>query len=340
MSFRSIRIFNYALVLLLSVTAFAQSQPAKPLTLVMPEGPGRILYPSTSEWTIVLFNLYDNGTRPVLEVKNHADINVSYILFPNNTGTPTAQGCRDAVVDPLIRGLSNSGTIKNDRKETYTSTSGTPIVTRSYFVESMASAPVHQQNLFGFFGDASTCAEIHISKSLYKPADEALMKTVLDHFHYEASYQPTTEDYFILGSIFFSKLSNPKNAAPYYQRAFDSLPSGPPADEKSLILRRVLVDQLVMSYGMTGDLKQSRAVANKAITEDPDYPLNYYNLACADAEQGKTADAKLHLQQAFDRKANTLPGETLPDPTKDDSILKLKEDKTFWSFAESLSTSK
>ena len=62
---------------------------------------------------------------------------------------------------------------------------------------------------------------------------------------------------------------------------------------------------------------------------DPDYPLYYYNLACADAEQGKAADAKLHLQQAFDRKANTIPVEKLPDPTQDDSILKLKINKEF-----------
>ena len=66
------------------------------------------------------------------------------------------------------------------------------------------------------------------------------------------------------------------------------------------------------------------------------YPLNYYNLACADAEQGRAADAKDHLQQAFDRKANTIQGEHLPDPTQDDSIQKLKKDTEFWAFVQSL----
>jgi hypothetical protein len=65
------------------------------------------------------------------------------------------------------------------------------------------------------------------------------------------------------------------------------------------------------------------------IAADPDYPINYYNLACADAEQGHASDAKAHLQQAFDRRANVLKGESMPDPSKDDSILKLKKDKTF-----------
>ena len=88
--------------------------------------------------------------------------------------------------------------------------------------------------------------------------------------------------------------------------------------------------------GMSGDLKDSRAVAEDAIAADPEYPVNYYNLACMDAEQGDAAGAKMHLQQAFDRRANVLKGESMPDPTKDDSILKLKKDKAFWAFVLTL----
>ena len=87
---------------------------------------------------------------------------------------------------------------------------------------------------------------------------------------------------------------------------------------------------------MSGRVQQARAYAERAIKLDPDYPLNYYNLACADAEEGNAADAKAHLQQAFDRKANVIPGETMPDPTKDDSILKLQNNKDFWAFVQTL----
>jgi hypothetical protein len=66
------------------------------------------------------------------------------------------------------------------------------------------------------------------------------------------------------------------------------------------------------------------------------HPLNYYNLACADAEQGNASDARTHLQQAFDRRANIIKGESMPDPAKDDSILKLKNDKAFWTFVLAL----
>jgi tetratricopeptide (TPR) repeat protein len=87
---------------------------------------------------------------------------------------------------------------------------------------------------------------------------------------------------------------------------------------------------------MSGDIAKARALFEAAIARDPDYPLYYYNLACADAEEKKLADAQVHLQQAFARKANVIPGEVMPDPSKDDSFLPYRDDKEFWKFIEGL----
>jgi hypothetical protein len=51
---------------------------------------------------------------------------------------------------------------------------------------------------------------------------------------------------------------------------------------------------------------------------------------------GKLADARIHLKEAFARKGNMLPGENLPDPTKDDSFLAYRNNKDFWNFLEGL----
>jgi tetratricopeptide (TPR) repeat protein len=123
-------------------------------------------------------------------------------------------------------------------------------------------------------------------------------------------------------------------AATYYQRAVDLLP--PTKTLQSLAFFRFVNDQLSMSYGLVGDLARSRAVNEAAIAKDPDYPIYYYNLACADAEAGDAASAQKHLQQAFDRRTNTLRGERMPDPAQDDSLLKLKDNATFWAFVQSL----
>jgi tetratricopeptide (TPR) repeat protein len=123
-----------------------------------------------------------------------------------------------------------------------------------------------------------------------------------------------------------------KAAAPMFEQALAKLDD----DHNQLIWRRVTTDQAGMSYGMSGEIPKARAIFETAIAKDPDYPMYYYNLACADAEENKLVDARTHLQEAFARKKDMIPGETLPDPTKDDSFLPHKSDKEFWKFLQGL----
>ncbi len=106
-------------------------------------------------------------------------------------------------------------------------------------------------------------------------------------------------------------------AATFFQKARDLQNSG---KELTTVQDRILTDQLAMAYGITGELKKARTMLNEAIGKDPDYPLNYYNLACAYAEEGDKAKVLLNLQLAFDRRANVLKGEQMPDPRADSSF--------------------
>src|SRR5665647_3734916 len=47
----------------------------------------------------------------------------------------------------------------------------------------------------------------------------------------------------------------------------------------------VLIDNLGMAYGITGDLKSAEETFNYGLSKDSTYPLFYYNLACANAEK-------------------------------------------------------
>lgn len=92
---------------------------------------------------------------------------------------------------------------------------------------------------------------------------------------------------------------------------------------------RILVDQLVIAYGISGNLKKVHTVLDDAIRQDPDYPLNYYNLACAFAEEGEKAKMLTNLSIAFQHKDHVLKGEQMPDPRSDDSFLKYVHDVEF-----------
>ena len=129
-------------------------------------------------------------------------------------------------------------------------------------------------------------------------------------------------------------------AAPAFEKAMAMVPDDGAPFKSALVARRIVRDQAGMSYGIAGDFKTARGIFEKGIAEDPDYPMSYYDLACADAGEKKLSEARAHLQQAFDRKRNMIPGEAMPVPTQDDSFLPYKDNKDFWTFLESLQASK
>jgi len=332
--------FLTLLALAATVPAFAQS-PASPksLKLVMPQGNGAVTFQIAGDWRPVRIDLLDNGTRPAMQLTNEkSKLDLSYILFPNPTQNPTAEGCRNAVINSIVDNLNHDIKIQNKQQTTRKLKDGRSLAVSSYLIASAGAIPLEQQNVFGFAGDAQTCAEIHLSLVKYTPARQPLFDEALDAFTYDPAYAPTSLDYAAIGAIFYSAAQNYTASAIYYQRALDTAPAlaSSPVGDDPLAYTRYLTDQLSMSYGISGDIKKSRAVNEAAIARDPLYPIYYYNLACADAEEGNATAARAHLEQAFARRANILKGETMPDPTKDDSILKLKSDTAFWTFVESL----
>jgi len=72
-----------------------------------------------------------------------------------------------------------------------------------------------------------------------------------------------------------------KNAIKPYQKALDLEKQQPTLDKT---LWRVLVDNLGMSYGITGDLKRAKETFEYGLSKDPTYPMFHYNMACTYAE--------------------------------------------------------
>lgn len=310
--------------------AFGQQSAAnKPLMLVTWFGTGAIALPVGSDWKPEMLTVYDKGARPVAQFsKAGTGETVSFILFENLSGNPSAQGCRDDAINPILE--HDAKLISKRVDAELKTTAGETLATTSYLVDMNQAGGHHQHNLFGFAGNTKVCAEMHISSVVESPAEEEIVRALLAGFHPDLTYQPNAVDYFRLASVLFK--NSPGLAAPYYKASLDAMPDG----TSNSAPRRVTTDQLVMSLGMSGDIKDSRAVAEQAIADDPEYPINYYNMACMDAERGDAAGAKMHLKQAFDHRANVLKGESMPDPTKDDSILKLKNDGAFWAFVLAL----
>jgi tetratricopeptide (TPR) repeat protein len=338
------RMVSRCLVALLAVLCpcVHAQQSTQPFYLVSPNAKGALVIPYDADWKISGLSLYDHGTRPAVQLdKAKSPLVLSLILFPNASSQPDPTNCREDVLQPLNQRFGNLIQRGSWRRSEQTTPSGARLALASYVltiapkpqIAEIAGVKPLDTNFFAFTATPAVCAEMHVSSATDKPMPIDQLQALLPKFQFQPDYEPRSSDYAKLGALLYRAAKDYTSAAVYYQRAWDTLP---PDDPQHAMLFRYLTDQLAMSYGMSGDLAKSRAVNQAAIARDPEYPLYYYTLACADAEEGNAAAARTHLQQAFDRRANTLPGEKMPDPTHDDSIVKLKHDKAFWQFVQTL----
>jgi hypothetical protein len=185
----------------------------------------------------------------------------------------------------------------------------------------------------GFVATGDICGDLQFySNTAFGPGDEDVKKTLVS-YQLDESYLPKFNDMLLYAQMLY-KAHMYRAAAPVFEMALAKVDENPGTSAKTM--RRAVTDQAGMSYGMSGDITRARSIFEKASADDPDYPMYYYNLACADAEEKNLAGARNNLQKAFDRKANVIPGENMPDPTTDDSFLPYRKNKEFWAFLEGL----
>jgi tetratricopeptide (TPR) repeat protein len=191
---------------------------------------------------------------------------------------------------------------------------------------------IQQGNLFACVVNEDVYIDIHLSKLQFQEKDEPLFESVLKNMHIVqagANASPgnagSARQLFLDGTRAYVK-GDFASAIPPYRQAFDLEKKQRTLDQTTT---RVLIDNLGMAYGITGDLSKASDVFNYGVSIDPNYPLFYYNIACVYGEKDDADNAILFLQKAFANKANVISGEKMPDPRTDDSFARLMKNDRF-----------
>jgi len=297
---------------------------AQSLDFALANHPG-FLHMDAPSYAITEVSAKPNGHEFGIRAADKMGIEALSFLFLPDPAQPTAVACRDRMMKSEEK--DHRGYRKVLKQNEMKSDSGVDIAIIEYEQSKTPSPDRYIRRAFVAANDL--CADIQFAYSnvTFNSVSDPLLASLL----FDPTRQPDFYAKFRYATVLYDHHQYAA-AAPLFESA---LALASTVDDPTK-WRRLATDQASMSYGMAGDIKMSRAINYAAIAKDPDYPLYYYNLACADAESGDAVEAKLHLQQAFDRRANTLKGEKLPDPTTDDSILKLKNNKTFWGFVQAL----
>jgi tetratricopeptide (TPR) repeat protein len=212
-----------------------------------------------------------------------------------------------------------------------------------FLIPSVQGVPVQQRNLIACVVKEDVYIDIHLSKAQFQPKDESLLTNVLKEVRFSDQASATSSntnpsaaassaDYFREGSRLYAA-QNFAGAIGPYEKALE-LEKNHSALSKDYW--RVLVDNLGMAYGITGDLTRAEQTFNYGLSKDPTYPMFYYNLACTAAGRQDMGKAMEFLGKAFSLKANAIPGEGMPDPRRDDSFQRFMSNEQFRKFADSL----
>jgi hypothetical protein len=202
-----------------------------------------------------------------------------------------------------------------------------------FMLPEFQGTPIRMKDVHAYLGARDLCAEVHLSKVQFAPEDQKLFDQVLstarvrldDSGAKDQAQASQATEYLGQASRFYVQ-HNYAPAAELYQKVLD-------LEKQKRVLSpttfRVLVDNLGMSYGLTGNLPKAKETFEYGIAQDPEYPLFYYNLACTYGEMGKMDESLDQLRLAYKYKANMIAGESFPDPLKDDSFRNFVKEKRF-----------
>jgi len=208
------------------------------------------------------------------------------------------------------------------------------VPTLEYTLAEFQGVRLDQKNLYACLAQDNVYADIHLSKVQYMKSDAPLFQSILKTVQLvpgqmrpvQAQASPDSMQLFRMGSALYLQNKYDQAIGPY-QKAFDLEKTQPKLDKN---LWRVLVDNLGMAYGMTGRLKEAKAIFEQGIQADPSYPMFHYNLACTYAEMNDLDHAMQSLKTAFHYRKNQIPGEEImPDPRQDSSFQRFMKNEAF-----------
>jgi tetratricopeptide (TPR) repeat protein len=330
--------------LLILLTCFVQTRGVRAddsMTLSLP-GKTWALKFNMKNFEIQLHDFLPNQQGEKLQAKNNKNGLVMSVFVTPAKAKISAGEYRDLIYQDMIKKPPLKSGLKTYDKKSMAFTEYTIKKLKDArgmgrefddFIEKAGGdADFNQRNVFVYLVKGDMWIDFHLSKVFYSNADAEIFDDFIQSIQIIDPHEPTSMDFFKFGSYFYRE-NNYKEAIKYYQKALDREKS---KQELSNDYWLVLVDNLGMSYGISGDFANAKSTFEYGLSKRPTYPMFYYNLACNYAEQNDLDNSLKNLRMAFKYKDNMIKGEVLPNPAQDASFKKFLNEKRFLDLLKSL----
>ena len=304
-----------------------------------------------------------DGRRYLMASHPKTGLNVSVTLEKVPTQA-SAKGCLEQ-----LRLIQNDSSVTRGQDIALNTIGEVP--TLEYTIQKFRGVRVDQKNVYACIAQDNVYADIHLSKAQYTAADARFFQSILktlrlqpppseivpppapappkemvrlpapappkEMVRFPPPAPPNSKELLNMGNALSRQKEYARAIAPY-QKAFELEKAEPQLDR---ILWRTLIENLGMAYGMTGNLKEAKAIFEQGIQADPTYPMFHYNLACTFADMNDLDHAMQSLKIAFRHRKNQNSGEeVMPDPRRNSSFQRFMKNETFRNLVNDLTATK
>ena len=324
-----------SVLMILGLAPALHSQQNSSLSASFP-GKGWAVQIPASGFKVQTDEVQKDGRKYFLATNEKTGVTIS-VMLERSGQNATAEECRNSISQRATQAASEKFSDIGTRD-----VGNFPVL--EYTIAEINGLKIGQRNVFTCIANEDVYADVHISKVSFQPSEEKLLMAYLEQLRVADAPSagatpagatpsgPSSTEYFKQGSQYYLK-QDFKNSIGPYQNALNLEKTDP---KLGPTLWRVLIDNLSTAYGVTGDLKNSKEVLLYGMSQDPTYPLFYYNMACVYAESNDLDNTIGNLKKAFQYKQNVIKGETMPDPRTDDSFQRFMHTKQFLDALDSL----
>ncbi len=201
-----------------------------------------------------------------------------------------------------------------------------------YLLPEIGGQRADQLHLFACASKDNVYTDIHVSKTGAKAGDASQLREVLGSLTIVAAARASSLDHFRAGSAPYLH-GQFRQAISHYEQAVALEQANPLLDKT---LWRLLIHNLGVAYGRTGDLARAKTTFDYGLSQDPSNPFFHYHLARTYAGMNDRDKAMQSLHDAFLHSRRRNEGDPIPDPRQDVSFGRLMLDPAFRTLTESL----
>ena len=213
-------------------------------------------------------------------------------------------------------------------RENITLTETGSVALVEYLDKDLDGVPVNQQNLNAYLATNDYWIDVHISKTDFKPGDEAMFHYIVKNIRINGDFTSTPLVYAAWDSFFMAQ-HNFDMAGRLAQKALEIDRLKPQLTHRQKIF---VLEDVVNAYGNMGNNEKAKEFSELGLKQEPGYPEFYYDIACSFAETGDKTNALANLKLAFQNKAKSFPGDQISDPRTDSSFANYANDPDFVIF--------